>query len=528
MTSASAVFLGANPPMRVLLLHNAVSPDASAADRDVLVQAATVGAALAELGHETLLVPCTLDLASAAERMRQLDPDAVFNLVESLDGSDWLAGLVPALLTRLGRPYTGCSTEATIFSAHKLLAKQRLAEAGLPTPAWFSVGQALRSADPPDAWILKSVTEHASFGLDEDCVLRGLTPDAVMRRLEEHTVRLGGQCFAEAYVAGREFNLSLLAGPNGPQVLTPAEIDFSAFPAGKPRVVGQRAKWAEGSFEFENTPRRFDFPAEDRPLLDELARLAAAAWRLFDLAGYARVDFRVDASGRPWILEVNSNPCLSPDAGFYAALTQTGIPMAEAVRRILDEALRRTTCCRPGPRDARRAARREAAPPTIAYRDTVVPGDRQAVRRIVESTGFFSPAEVDVAVELVDERLAKGAASGYEFLFAEQDGRVLGYTCYGPIAATAASFDLYWIAIDKHCQNHGLGRRLMEQSEQRIAAAGGRAVYAETSNRPQYTPTRAFYERFGYTRAALLPDFYAPGDDKVVYVKRPHSEPPLP
>lgn len=328
--------------MRVVILHNAVSPDASAADRDVLVQADAVTAALAELGHESMRLGCTLDLASATERLGQLAPDVVFNLVESLAGSDWLAGLVPALLDSLRLPYTGSPTEATVLSTHKLLAKERLAAAGLPTPAWFTVGQASRLAesDRPEAWILKTVTEHASFGLDEDGVVRGLTPEELARRLEEHARGLGRDCFAEAYIDGREFNLSVLAGPDGPQVLAPAEIDFSAFPAEKPRVVGQRAKWAEGSFEFENTPRRFDFPAEDRPLLDELRRLAAAAWDLFRLAGYARVDFRVDLASRPWILEVNSNPCLSPDAGFAAALAQARIPFPEAVRRILDDAIR--------------------------------------------------------------------------------------------------------------------------------------------------------------------------------------------
>lgn len=333
--------------MRVIIFHNAVSCDDSVADRDVLVQADEVAGALTELGHESIRLGCTLDLASAVERLRQLAPDVVFNLVESLAGSDWLSGLVPALLESLRLPYTGSPAEAMVLSTHKLLAKERLAEAGLPTAPWYRTGTGGRGqtrpepTQSPDAWILKTVAEHASFGLDEDCVLRGLGLEELARRLAEHARSLGRECFAEAYIDGREFNLSVLAGPEGPQVLQPAEIDFSAFPAGKTRVVGQRAKWAEGSFEFDNTPQRFDFPAGDRPLLDELRRLAAAAWDLFRLAGYARVDFRVDLAGRPWILEVNTNPCLSPDAGFLAALARAGIPFAEAVRRILDDAIRR-------------------------------------------------------------------------------------------------------------------------------------------------------------------------------------------
>ncbi len=141
------------------------------------------------------------------------------------------------------------------------------------------------------------------------------------------------------------------------------------------------------------------------------------------------------------------------------------------------------------------------------------------VRAIVESTGFFNAAEVEIAVELVDERLAKGPASGYHFVFAERDGRVGGYACYGHITGTAASYDLYWIAVDASHRRGGLGRRLMAETERLIRESGGQRIYAETSNRGQYAPTRAFYERCGYQLEALLKDFYAAGDDKAIFVK---------
>jgi D-alanine-D-alanine ligase len=121
-------------------------------------------------------------------------------------------------------------------------------------------------------------------------------------------------------------------------VLPAAEIDFSAFPAGKPHLVGYRAKWEEDSFEYQNTPRTFDFPPQDGPLLARIGQLARACWRLFGMRGYTRVDFRVDQAGQPWILEVNANPCLSPDAGFAAALQRAGIAYHTAIARILDAA----------------------------------------------------------------------------------------------------------------------------------------------------------------------------------------------
>ncbi len=154
------------------------------------------------------------------------------------------------------------------------------------------------------------------------------------------------------------------------------------------------------------------------------------------------------------------------------------------------------------------------------YREDVRSSDAQAVRRLVEATGFFHPEEVDIAQELVDERLAKGEASGYLFLFAEEDGELVGYSCYGIIPLTVASWDLYWIAVHPSRQGTGLGRRLLAATEAKIRAAGGTAAYAETSGRPQYAPTRAFYTRCGYDTAAVFADFYAPGDAKYVFVKR--------
>jgi D-alanine-D-alanine ligase len=173
--------------------------------------------------------------------------------------------------------------------------------------------------------------------MDDDAVLREVGADEVRLRLQQRVVRSGSPCFAEQFIEGREFNLSVLTGPNGPEVLPPAEIDFSAFPPGKPRIVGHRAKWQEDSFEYQNTPRRFVAPDVEGPLVSQLQAIARQCWTLFRLRGWARVDFRVDEAGQPWVLEINANPCLSPDAGFAAALERAGIPFDEAIGRILAE-----------------------------------------------------------------------------------------------------------------------------------------------------------------------------------------------
>jgi len=156
----------------------------------------------------------------------------------------------------------------------------------------------------------------------------------------------------------------------------------------------------------------------------------------------------------------------------------------------------------------------------LTYRQQIQASDMEAIDRIVKSSGFFSAAEIDLALELADEKLISGPASSYQFLFGEQAGTVWGYTCFGLIPATAASYDLYWIAVDNHCRTRGLGRQLLQKSEDIISHCGGRHIYVETSARLQYQPTHRFYERCGYIQEALLKDFYAAGDSKVIYSKK--------
>lgn len=153
------------------------------------------------------------------------------------------------------------------------------------------------------------------------------------------------------------------------------------------------------------------------------------------------------------------------------------------------------------------------------FREQVNSQDAKHVRDIVSSTGFFSADEIETAVELVNERLSRGISSGYHFLFAEKGGEVFGYSCFGPIACTEASYDLYWIAVTQARRGCGAGGKLLAASEQAIAKLGGCRIYVETSSRPQYEPTRKFYLNCGYREEAVLRDFYASGDSKVVYLK---------
>jgi len=373
--------------MRVVIVHNAVRDNSLPDEEDVIKQAERVAISLTSLGHEVSLLPCDLNLNSLKLQLKERSPDMVFNLVEALDGHGRLIHVVPFLLDALAIPYSGASAEAIYHTSHKVMAKERMRAAGLPTPEWINpfppdlpwMGAVPHIAIPPVTeqvyakkplnistapvisvapetsahrtpgtpvftdpveheriWIIKSLWEHASFGIDEDNVVAG-TRKMVADLLKQRASELGGACFAELFIDGREFNISLLGNGKSVLVMPPAEIIFKNSESNSPRIVGYKAKWVEDADEYQNTPRSFDFSEKDGELLKLLKKLSICCWNLFNLRGYARVDFRVDHNQKPKILEINANPCLSPDAGFVAALERGGISYDEAIAHILNE-----------------------------------------------------------------------------------------------------------------------------------------------------------------------------------------------
>ncbi|PIU30693.1 MAG: hypothetical protein COT06_12215 [Syntrophobacteraceae bacterium CG07_land_8_20_14_0_80_61_8] len=214
-----------------------------------------------------------------------------------------------------------------------------------------------------------------------------------------------------------------------------------------------------------------------------------------------------------------------------AAAAQAGLDSDQVVRRILRAAPASERCpafrLEPTPPyDSSASSAPEAAASVIGNRRSLfstrrlaVPDDIEKVRRLVEATGFFSPEEIAIAQELVQERLRLGSASGYHFLFWDRADTLVGYTCHGPIAGTQSGYDLYWIAVAPEFQGQGIGRRLLESTEQIIWEQGGGAIYVETSGRSQYKSTRRFYLRMGYRLEAVLKNFYAPRDHQCILVK---------
>ncbi|MBK8270420.1 MAG: D-alanine--D-alanine ligase [Planctomycetes bacterium] len=324
--------------MHVLILHDEIPECARTDVADALVQAEFIESVLTAMGHSSDRLSFNADLPAMRHAISSGRPDVVFNLVESVGGEGRLIYLAPALLDSMGIPYAGARTEAMFLTSGKALTKKWLAANFIPTPAWRDGHGGSRDLPFPARYIIKSVWEEASIGLDDSSIVLAKSAKELAHEIDLRRAGLGGEAFAEQFIDGREFNLSLLSSSirvGEMDVLPPAEIEFIDFGPEKPRIVGYAAKWDESSFEYSHTPRRFEFPSQDGMLLEKLRQYALRCAALVDLRGYARVDFRVDAQGNPWVLEVNANPCLSPDAGFMAAATRAGLSPEQVIERIL-------------------------------------------------------------------------------------------------------------------------------------------------------------------------------------------------
>ncbi|HWV02334.1 MAG TPA: hypothetical protein VN109_14295 [Devosia sp.] len=315
--------------MRVLVLTSPVDTAGRPDTADTFQQADEIAGCLRGLGHDALIMPYAR--AHDFGTFARFDPHLVFNLVEDLpEGPDQLHS-VTRLLDQRDIAYTGAATEPLRLLGNKPQMKARLRSAGLPVAA--ALGEAPEGA----RYIVKSAIEHASLGLGAENVVIGA--GAALLVIARRQAEFGGVWFAEEYIDGREFNVAVLDG----DVLPIAEILFTGHAEGVPRIVGYAEKWDTGSDAYRTTPRVF--PPREEPLFADLTRLARAAWDLFDLSGYARVDFRVDGAGLPVILEVNANPCLSADAGFCAAAAQIGLTQSDIVARLVEAARQQAAAC---------------------------------------------------------------------------------------------------------------------------------------------------------------------------------------
>lgn len=324
--------------MRVLVLHTDVSPDAPPDDQDTLWSAEAVHEAIRERGHDASRAPFVPELGKLDALLREHRPDIVFNLVECVFGLGELAPVAPTLLEKLRMPYTGNHAGTLAVTSDKPLAKKLMRKCGLPTADW---------CEPPDwqgltdgrKYIVKSATEDCSLGLDDGAVVIGA--NAVRAREEYAKATYGGRWFAEAFIDGREFNISVIEKDGKPQVLPIPEMQFLNWTEGRPKIVGYAAKWDEESPDLVNTERAFGIDQKEPALAKKMRDLAAKSWTQFGMHGFGRVDLRLDESGTPFVLELNPNSCIEPGAGLAAAASAAGLSYSDLIMQVIEEGLRR-------------------------------------------------------------------------------------------------------------------------------------------------------------------------------------------
>ena len=315
---------------RCLIIYNEPAPDALPDELDVIDQVNFIGSTLQTLGYDVGRLGITDDFMDQVARLADEGYEFIFNLVESVGQKAEILYFIPALLNMHHIPYTGCPVEAAFVTASKVLARRFMKATGIPVAGGHRVSEA-RELVRGRKYILKPVWEDGSLGISEESVFTydGTLPGILKDKNDNHW-------FIEEFIEGREFNVSVVASPDGPEMLPPAEMIFQDYPDDIPRIVSYKAKWVEDTFQFDHTRRNFPGDLSDR-LLNNIREAVLACWHTFGLKGYARVDMRTDADENVYVLEVNANPCISPDSGFISAAVHAGYTHEKIISHIIND-----------------------------------------------------------------------------------------------------------------------------------------------------------------------------------------------
>jgi D-alanine-D-alanine ligase len=317
---------------KAVILFNQIGNDSRADEIDVLDQVNFINEILTELGISTSKLGITSDLYMATYTLKALNPDFVFNLVEAIDGKEELISFAPLLLESLQIPFTGARSEAMFCTTNKILSKEIMLYNKIPTAPFFKLDE-YKKTNPAKRYFVKPISKDGSVGIDDNTIFEGQS-----KELETFIKNLNvRQYYIEEYIHGREFNVSILTDKAKPEILPLAEMVFENYPEGKPWILGFKSKWEENSFEYNNTVRKFNTLNDNKKLENEIAEICNKCWNIFKLNGYARVDLRIDENNRPYVLEINANPCISKNAGFYSACIQAGYDMKNVIKRIIED-----------------------------------------------------------------------------------------------------------------------------------------------------------------------------------------------
>ncbi len=509
-----------NRPEPVLILHHAIPAPGSChnaeSDAGVMDEVKAVASALTGLGipHRIAAVDA---LTALPELLKSAPEPLVVNLVENFPDRPNDAMQVPTVCEAFGKECTGNESSCQTLALDKWRTKAVLQAAGLPVPAGTlcPVG-AKAKPDFPAPWIVKPLFADASEGIHASSVIRGQA-SALNKAVARVHQDFNHPALVEQFFGDREINIAILQKGNHITALPVAEIEFRDFGKDRPRIVDYAAKWHTDTFEYKNTVRVVPAKLPARLAL-QLRQAALDAWQTLGCRDYARVDFRLNRAGKFVILEVNPNPDISPDSGFDAALKAEGIPYRKFVQALYDNARARLVSKTPAATPVLSDSNGDKQP-GILIRHSVA-HDRDAILSFMKGTSFFHEGELDVAREVLDEAIAKGPDDHYQSFTLLDNGIPSGWICFGPTPCTIGTFDVYWIGVSSASQGRGFGRTLLEHAENKVRNRNGRQIIIETSGKPLYDSTRGFYLKTGYQEVARVPDFYGPGDDRVIYAKR--------
>ncbi len=324
---------------RITVLFN-TDYDAEAAATDVVsveTSARALASALVESGFVVDLIGVHgLEVLPIIDQVRAAAPDLVFNLCESMAGDPRNEPTFVGLLDLFSIPYTGADLLGLASCLHKRRTKDILISRGIPTPPHRFLAD-LAALDDPGLdrldypWFVKLAHEDASVGITE--ANRVTSAAALRARARDLIAEFRQPVLAERYVEGREVNVTLLGNGAELQVLPLHEIDFAAMPADRPRIVSYAAKWDEKHVDYAGTkpvPLRDASPA----FVANVERVAREAWDALGLRDYGRIDLRVDDADVPWVIDVNPNPDISPDAGVARSALLAGMSYPQMIARI--------------------------------------------------------------------------------------------------------------------------------------------------------------------------------------------------
>lgn len=321
---------------KAVVLYDDLPDNAAIDELDVLLQVDAVSNALDQMGFDVFKLAFTLQ-EDMTDILLHINPGIVFNLVESVSSKCEWSYLAPALLEKLGIQYTGCSANSIYLTTNKIATKRILKHFNISTPAWTSITRS-DGFIPDDTYIVKALYEDASVGLCSESIMSFHSIDEAKSVLKNKKIKSEKEFFAEKFIDGREFSIPILGECGMPRIIAPYEICFNGYDErDKVKILDYTSKWDIDSFEHKNTFAVSHFHDKDDALIRELRAISEECWSIFKLRGYARIDFRVDKDGKPWVLEINANPCITPSdsGGFLETAKEKGINFNDIVHKII-------------------------------------------------------------------------------------------------------------------------------------------------------------------------------------------------